>query len=85
IKFLPNRLAVSRFAFVISSKFAKTAVERNLIRRRAYETIGLVLKSALPNLKKTCYDVVVLCRTAAPILTYKLIKKDLESMLSKLL
>lgn len=39
VKYKPNHLDLSRFAFIISNKISKKAVERNKIRRRMREII----------------------------------------------
>ena len=41
LKLLPNNLAYSRFAVIVSGKVSKLAVKRNLIKRRIREIIRL--------------------------------------------
>jgi len=44
LKVLPNNLGYSRFAFIVSSKVSKKAVERNRIKRR----LRYIIKKRLP-------------------------------------
>lgn len=54
LKIMPNNLAYSRFAFLISKKVSKRAVVRNLLKRRLREIIRLDW------LKLAGYDVVLI-------------------------
>lgn len=43
IKYLKNKLNLSRFGFVVSAKVAKKAVERNKLRRIFSEAVGGII------------------------------------------
>jgi len=45
IKYLENPLKIARFTIVVSKKEEKTAVRRNLIKRRLREIVRKILKS----------------------------------------
>ncbi len=82
-RILPNRSATHRFACIVSKKVGKTAVTRNLIRRRLYEAIrrsGLTIPS-VGGAVKTCYDVVVLCSGRAAAAEYAALAQDIENTL----
>jgi ribonuclease P protein component len=50
LRFAPNRLPASRFAVVVSTRVAKSAVVRNRLRRRCYEQIRRDLSLVVPGL-----------------------------------
>ncbi|WP_281271988.1 ribonuclease P protein component [Hydrogenothermus marinus] len=50
-----NNLNYPRFAFVVSKKFSKKAVERNRVKRILREALRLVL----PKMKNFSYDIVL--------------------------
>lgn len=54
IKFIKNGKKHLRFGFVVSNKFAKRAVTRNLIKRRLRSAVGALLKNIKPG-----FDIVV--------------------------
>ncbi|MEK9130501.1 MAG: ribonuclease P protein component [Patescibacteria group bacterium] len=60
IKFLANRLPSSRFAIVVGTKVAKTAVARNRLKRQ----IRAILSKKEPILVPG-FDVVILTKSAA--------------------
>lgn len=66
MRFLRNRLNQWRFSLVVPSKMCKTAVARNLLRRRIYEAIRLHWNLGKP----PCYDVVVLLSRKSADATY---------------
>lgn len=45
IKFLDNWKKHSRFGFIVSNKFSKKAVVRNLMKRRLRSAVGFLLKN----------------------------------------
>lgn len=57
IRWLPNRLNVPRFGFVVANTISKKAVQRNLIRRRLRESVRKNLKTFTPP-----YDVVIIAK-----------------------
>jgi ribonuclease P protein component len=54
LKIKKNKLASSRFGFIVSKKFSKKAVERNKIKRRLRE----IIKEELVKIKKPV-DVII--------------------------
>lgn len=56
LKIKKNNLETSRFGFVVSKKFSKKATERNKIKRRLSELVGL----KMPTLKKGIDGVIVI-------------------------
>lgn len=55
LKFAKNQLNSTRFCFVVSKRVSKTAVGRNLLKRRMRE----IARAALPGLKSG-YDLVLI-------------------------
>lgn len=78
LKYTPNRLTVSRFGFVVSTKIAKKANVRNLLKRRLRAIIGAHLKQLAPG-----YDVVIGTRPGAPLLTYDMLVERVDYLLEK--
>jgi len=78
IKFLPNFLNFSRFGIVVSTKVHKSAVKRNLIKRR----LRAIIKKNIKKIK-TGYDVMILTKLAVLNLSYQEIKQILESLFEK--
>ncbi len=70
------------FAIVISKKVEKTSAGRHLIKRRISDVIEKNLSKIKPDLKKT---VVVFAKKAEKVPSYAEIKKDLESILPKII
>ena len=59
--YLKNSLNFPRFAFVVSKKYSKKAVERNRAKRILREAIRLSLKENI-NLQNLNYDIVILAK-----------------------
>lgn len=78
LKVAPNRLEVSRFAFVVSTKVSKKAVVRNRLKRQMRETVHEVLKDV-----KQGMDVVVMARKEAVDLEFSAIRESLLKALKK--
>jgi ribonuclease P protein component len=78
VKLRSNNLDKSRFAFVVSTKISKKAVERNRIRRRMREVVRLVFDEI-----RTGYDVVVIAKAAAKDMNHKTVSADLNQTLRK--
>ena len=78
VRFLANDLKVSRFAFVISTKVSKKAVDRNRLRRRLREIIRLSLAKVKPG-----YDIVVSTKSQALNKDYKELESELLNLLVK--
>ena len=70
------------FAIVISKKVEKTSVGRHLIKRRISDVIEKNLNKIKPDFKKT---VVIFAKKTDKIPSYAEIKKDLESILIKII
>ena len=72
------------FAVIVSKKIAKTAVARNLARRRVYEAIKLsgVTKTA-SNPSSPAILVAILCKTAAMGADLKTLTNDLKTLFKK--
>ncbi|MCK5211166.1 ribonuclease P protein component [Candidatus Parcubacteria bacterium] len=79
IKISKNKLAVSRFGFIVSAKISKKAVDRNQIKRRLRQVIKDSLKDIKPG-----YDVVIITQKAVVNKEYKEIKDLVLKGLSKL-
>lgn len=78
IKMVPNQLEVSRFAVVIGTKAEKTAVKRNLWKRRTRE----ILRAHLPEFKPG-FDVIVMAKKPATTTTFDDLRKILEQLLKQ--
>jgi ribonuclease P protein component len=78
IKVKSNKLELSRFAIIVSSKISKKAVERNIIKRRLREILRLENKYL-----KVGYDLIIV--TLPTILGAKQveIKKELITTLQR--
>lgn len=68
----------SRFAFVVSKKVAKKAVNRNLMKRRGYS----VLKNLSKEIKKG-FLVVFFFKKGSESLTFKEIEDEIATLLKK--
>lgn len=78
IKVIKNdKRKTSRVAVVISKKVIKSAVRRNLIRRRVYE----IIQPSLPNLKHV-YDIVIIISSGE---AYTTEYSDLSNQINTLL
>ena len=78
VKVVPNGLAISRFAFVISTKTAKRAVVRNSVKRRMRE----IIRKELPHLQKG-FDALLIARPRSTTLDYWGLEEHLIDMLKK--
>ena len=70
------------FAIVISKKVEKTSAGRHLIKRRISDVVEKNLSKIKPDFKKT---VVVFAKKSEKIPKHAEIKKDLESILTKII
>jgi ribonuclease P protein component len=70
------------FAIVISKKVEKTSAGRHLIKRRISDIIEKNLSKIKPDLKKT---IVIFAKKSEKIPNYADLKKDLESILTKII
>ena len=78
LKFLGNNLDASRFCFVVSSKVAKQATQRNLIKRR----LRHVVRDLLPQIKLG-YDIVILTQATSKEAPYAQLRDVLLGALKK--
>jgi ribonuclease P protein component len=72
-KFRPNKLKVSRFAFVISNKISKKSVLRHKIKRRLSEIVRLRLKEIKPGI-----DCLIIAQPPIKNKNYQELKKLIE-------
>ena len=79
IKASKNKLANSRFGFVVSTKISKKAVDRNKIKRR----LRNIIKENIEHIKPG-YDVVIITQKAIINKEYKEIKDLVVKSLNKL-
>ncbi|MDD4607180.1 MAG: ribonuclease P protein component [Patescibacteria group bacterium] len=79
IKFLANDLENSRFAFIVSLKISKKAVQRNKVKRQLREIIRLNLDKIKPG-----YDIIINTRPGILKLTYQELDQTLIDLLKKL-
>ena len=73
-----DRSRPSRFAFVVSAKVSKKAVERNLLRRRIRE----IVRKALPSIKSGL-DVLVITKPNARTLSFQELEQEVHMLLTK--
>ena len=73
----------TKFAVVASKKVAKTAVERNFLRRRVYEAIGAVDSGATKAADKT-YWVVIFVKNGSEKANLKEMGEQLSAALKKI-
>ncbi len=78
IKFLKNFKKHSRFGFIVSNKFARKAVVRNLFRRRLRAAAYFLLKNIKPG-----FDVVIWPKTALKKFNYQILLNNFKNLLIK--
>lgn len=78
IKFLKNFKKHPRFGFIISNKFARKAVVRNLFRRRLRAAAYFLLKNIKPG-----FDVAVWPKTALKKISYQILLNNFKNLLIK--
>jgi len=79
IKVCKNKLANSRFGFIVSAKISKKAVDRNQIKRR----LRMIIKDSV-KVVKPGYDVVIITQKSVLNKEYKEIKILVLKSLNKL-
>ena len=77
--FCRNSLTISRFAFLLSKKVAKSSVKRNLLKRRSSEWIRKYFLNNSPG-----YDFILLFKNKAPGLNRKDFYKELGYIFSRI-
>ena len=75
MKYMPNRLSISRYGFTVSRRVGK-AVVRNRVRRLLREIIRLVTL-------KPGWDIVIIARPAAATTDYNTLRKSVLHLLSR--
>ena len=78
IKFIKNREKETRFGFIISTKFAKKAVVRNLIKRRLRAAVRFLLKNIKPG-----FDIIVWPKKILEESNFKLLADGLKTLFIK--
>jgi len=78
LKLSPTELDHSVFAFIVSSKCVKRAVDRNTLKRRARHIIAKKLSQTRPG-----FCVMVYFRTQSDRLKYREIEQELTNLLKK--
>ena len=78
LKTLPNHLAVSRAAVVVSTKVSKKATKRNKLKRQLREIIRLNFKKL-----NSGHDIVVSVQPQALKIDFEQLEKDLLGLLKK--
>lgn len=79
-RILPTRAAKTRFSLMVTKKVGKRAVDRNRARRRVYEAIA----KNLPELPKTCYDVVVLLNPSVLEAPFQSLVMEVKRLMKRL-
>lgn len=79
VKSKKNPEQFSRYSVIISKKVAKEAVTRNLLRRRAYESLRLNIPSET-NDSQAHFDVILIAKKYLKTSTYAAISSDLTNI-----
>lgn len=78
LKVAPNRLEVSRFAFVVSTKVSKKAIVRNRLKRQMREIVHEIVKDL-----RQGRDVVVMARKESVDMEFGAMKESLRKAFKK--
>jgi ribonuclease P protein component len=78
IKYLPNLLEYNRFGIIVGGKISKSAVKRNLIKRRIREALKSINANAAVG-----YDIVIIALPEILNKNLENIKESLEKVLKK--
>lgn len=78
LKFLNNHHTLNRFAFVVSLKISKKAVERNKIKRRMREIIQEEISQIKPG-----FDFLIIAKPGIINKNYKEIQDEIRSLFKK--
>ena len=77
VKYMANpRIKESRFAVVVSKKVHRSAVGRNLIRRRFYE----VIRSRIPDIKPGMDIILIIVSGEALTVSYKEVQSTIDQL-----
>ncbi len=78
VKFMKNKLAISRFGFIVGTKVSKRANKRNLIKRR----MRTIIKDNLKNINEG-YDIIFITRPGIVKKSYREIKIKVIKLLKR--
>lgn len=78
IKAARNKKDVSRFGFIVSTKIAPRAHDRNLIKRRLRSAVRFLLPNIRPG-----FDVAIWPKAKAKGIKYQILADSLESLFKK--
>lgn len=78
IKFLGNQKKYARFGFIISNKFSKKAVQRNLVKRRLRAAAKLFLNNI-----KSGFDIIIWPKAGVKNIRYQELIISLKNLLNK--
>jgi len=81
VRFWENKVGFPRFRIIVSTKFAKKAVDRNKTRRRIYEILRLIIKE---NSTLRPLDIVLIPKKQILSKEYKEISQMTEELVTKL-
>lgn len=78
LKFRENKITISRFGFIVSTKFNKRATARNRAKRLMREAVRLNLQQIKPG-----YDFIFSMKGGAPELEYAGMEREIKEILLK--
>lgn len=81
VRFWENKVGFPRFRIIVSTKFAKKAVDRNRTRRQIYEALRLIVKEN-PNLHPL--DIVLIPKKQILKKEFKEISQIAKELITKL-
>ncbi|MCK9186610.1 ribonuclease P protein component [Candidatus Gracilibacteria bacterium] len=81
VRFWENKIGFPRFRIIVSTKFAKKAVDRNRVRRQVYEALRLIIKEK-PSLKPL--DMILIPKKQILSKEFKEIYKITEELVTKI-
>lgn len=79
LRFRPNRRSHPRFSVIVSQKVRPNAVDRNRLRRQAYEILRKLLTQQ-PELAATNTDFLLLPQKTIPELPYLILENSIQSL-----
>lgn len=79
LRYKENQMEGSRFAFLVSNKISKKAVDRNLLKRRLRSAV----ERMVPKIQIS-YDVIVLTMPGAQKLNFSELTRELYGLLKKI-
>lgn len=79
LRYKENQMECPRFAFLVSSKISKKAVDRNLLKRR----LRSMVEKIVPKIQIS-YDVIVLTMPGTQKLNFSELKQEFHGLLKKI-